>query len=97
MVPVTAAGAAFPRWRGDGRELFFLTRVDGQPAMMAVPVTWNGGVPDFGAVQTLFMVPTIVLLNPAFDVTKDGQTFVAVIGGDLDPSPLTMVIRAVVR
>jgi hypothetical protein len=30
-------------------------------------------------------------------ITKDGQKFIAVIGGNLDPSPLTMVIRTVVR
>jgi serine/threonine protein kinase len=96
-IPVTATVGRFPRWRADGRELFFLSSVDGQTAMMEVSVTWNAGVPDFGPVQTLFKVPRIVATNLGFDVTKDGQKFVAVIGGDLDPSPLTIVIRAVVR
>jgi serine/threonine protein kinase/Tol biopolymer transport system component len=96
-IPVTATAARFPRWRGDSRELYFLSQVDGQNAIMAVPVTWTGGVPDFGAVRTLFKVPKLVVSNLGFDVTKDGQKFLAVVGGDLDPSPLTMVIRAVVR
>jgi Tol biopolymer transport system component len=96
-IPVTAMGAMYPRWRGDGRELYFLTRVDGEFAIMAVPVTWNGGIPDFGAVQTLFKVPNMVPANYAFDVTHDGQKFVAIVAGDLDPSPLTMVVRAAVR
>jgi hypothetical protein len=64
---------------------------------MAVPVTWNGGIPDFGAAQLLFKVPKIVAQNLGFDVTADGQRFVAIIGGDLDPSPLTMVVRAAVK
>jgi Tol biopolymer transport system component len=96
-IPVTAMRASYPRWRGDGRELYFLTRADGQAAIMAVPVTWNGGVPDFGPVQTLFKVPNIVAANLAFDVTHDGQKFVVIVAGDLDPSPLTMVVRAVVK
>jgi len=64
---------------------------------MAVPVTWNGGVPDFGPAQMLFKIPNLVAVNLAFDVTKDGQKFVAIVAGDLDPSPLTMVVRAAVR
>ncbi len=96
-IPVTAMPARFPRWRGDGRELFFLSQVDGQTAMMTSPVTWEGGVPDFGATQMLFKVPRLFAVNFAFDVTKDGQRFVAVIAGDPDPSPLTLVVRAAVR
>ena len=96
-IPVTAMEAGHPRWRGDGRELYFLSRVDGQNAIMAVPVTWSAGVPDFGPVQTLFKVPNIVAASLAFDVTHDGQKFVVIVAGDLDPSPLTMVVRTAVR
>ena len=96
-IPVTAKQVRFPHWRGDGRELFFLSVVDGVPAIMSVPVTWAAGVPDFGAAQLLFKVPNIIASNLAFDVSKDGQKFVAVVGGDLDPSPLTMMIRTRVR
>jgi Tol biopolymer transport system component len=96
-IPVSAMPARYPRWRRDNGELYFLSTVDGQPAIMAVPVTWNGGIPDFGAAQLLFKVPKIVAQNLGFDVTADGQRFVAIIGGDLDPSPLTMVVRAAVK
>ncbi len=96
-VPVTAVPGSFPRWRGDGRELFFLTRADGVFTIMAVPVTWSSGVPDFGTAHALFKVPGIVASNLAFDVTKDGQKFVAIVSDELDPSPLTMVVRAAVR
>ena len=96
-IPVTAMGAGYARWRGDGRELYFLSRVDGSPAIMAAAVTWNGGVPDFGPAQMLFKVPKLAPANFGFDVTPDGQRFVAVVADDPDPSPLTMVIRAPVR
>ncbi len=96
-IAVTAKQASFPRWRGDGRELFFLSVADGVEDIWSVPVTWAAGLPDFGAAQLLFKLPNIVASNLAFDVTKDGQRFVAVIGGDLDPSPLTMMIRTRVR
>jgi hypothetical protein len=77
--------------------LYFLSQVDKQRAIMVAAVTWNGGVPDFGAAQMLFKVPKLVPANFAFDVTPDGQRFVAVVADDPDPSPLTMVIRAAVR
>ncbi len=96
-IPVGALEASDARWRGDGRELYFLSQVDKQRAIMVAPVTWNGGVPDFGPAQMLFKVPRPVGGNFLFDVTPDGQRFVAVVAGDEDPSPLTMVIRAPVR
>lgn len=96
-IPVTAARAAYARWRGDGRELYFLSQVDGQNLIMMAPVTWSAGVPAFGPAQTLFKGPRLVAGKFAFDVTRDGQRFVAVVADDLDPSPLTMVIRAAVR
>ena len=96
-IPVSAMIANHPRWRRDNGELYFTSRVDGQQAIMAVPVTWNGGVPDFGATQLLFKVPKIVAVNLAFDVSADGQRFVVIVGDDPDPSPLTMVVRAAVK
>jgi len=89
--------ASYARWRGDGRELYFLSQVDGQNAIMRPPVTWSGGVPEFGAAQTLFKSPRLAPGNFAFDVTKDGQRFVAVVADDLDPSPLSLVVRATLR
>ena len=51
----------------------------------------------FRCTQVLFAVPRIVLSNFACDVTADGQRVVTLLSADLDPSPLTMVVRAVVR
>lgn len=64
---------------------------------MAIPVSWAGEAPDFGPPQVLFKVPQLIESNFAFEVTADGQRFVMLVRGDLDPSPLTIVVRAATR
>jgi eukaryotic-like serine/threonine-protein kinase len=79
-IPVSADGGAFPRWRADGRELFYL---DGRNRVIAVPVT-PGPSPTLGTPVELFTFPTTVALNGGvgvgapFDVFPDGQHFIAV-------------------
>jgi hypothetical protein len=56
------AGAEYPRWRADGRELYFLTpRADQSApwAAMAVEVRAAGAGLEFGAPRRLFEVPGI--------------------------------------
>ena len=97
-VQVTAAPAFYPRWRGDGRELFYLNNVDGgggnsDASIMSVSVAWTSSGPDFGPPQTLFTLPRPVLSNLAYDVTSDGRKFIAIVQGDPDPSPLIVRLR----
>jgi Tol biopolymer transport system component len=72
---VSSAGGTQPRWRGDGKELFYLAS-DGK--IMAVPVT-PGTNFDAGEPVTLFqanareLVATSELVT--YDATKDGQRF----------------------
>ncbi|MCM2257765.1 MAG: protein kinase, partial [Vicinamibacteria bacterium] len=56
-----------PRWRGDGRELFFLAPPD---RIMSVDVT-PGPTPRFSQPRELFRFPA-----ESFDVAPDGQRFV---------------------
>lgn len=69
---ISTAGGAQPRWRGDGRELFFL---DLEGKMMSVSV--EGGLPPkVGAARELFetgLVPDPTVNQYA--VTEDGQKF----------------------
>ncbi len=71
---VSAGGGGQPRWRSDGRELYY---VSADRKVVAVPV---GAGPTFatGASTALFAVPTIGPDNPSpvFDVSKDGKRFV---------------------
>jgi len=93
-IPVTAAAALYPRWRSDGRELYFLNDGgDGKIGVMAVPVTWAANGPDFGQPLLLFKIERLVLANLAFDVTDDGQRFVGIVANTLDASPITVRLR----
>jgi WD40 repeat protein len=72
---VSNQGGTQPRWRGDGKELFFLAP---DAMVMAVPVS-GGATFSFGAPVALFqaspreMVATSEMI--AYDVTNDGQRF----------------------
>ena len=73
---VSNQGGLLPRWRRDGRELFYLTP-DG--TLMAVPVNL-GPTPEFGVPRALFA--TKVLFTPVYKtwmhqyaVARDGQRF----------------------
>jgi dipeptidyl aminopeptidase/acylaminoacyl peptidase/aminoglycoside phosphotransferase (APT) family kinase protein len=80
---ISSEGGAHPRWRGDGRELYFLVRPD---LLMVVDVD-PGPVPRFSAPRELFREPT-----ESFDVSPDGQRFVALRSADRDDRrPLTLI------
>jgi Tol biopolymer transport system component len=72
---VSASGGEQPRWRGDGKELFYLSS---DRKMMAAPVT-TGANFDSGAPAALFQatprLPVAVFDVFAYDVSRDGQRF----------------------
>jgi Tol biopolymer transport system component len=69
---VSDAGGAQPRWRGDGRELYYLA-LDG--SMMAVAVG-SGPKPDLSAPRKLFSTRISVRTGTEqYAVTADGQRF----------------------
>jgi eukaryotic-like serine/threonine-protein kinase len=72
---VSSGGGEQPRWRGDGKELFFLS-LDGK--MMSAPVT-TGAHFDAGAPVVLFQStprqPVLVHDLFVYDVSRDGQRF----------------------
>ena len=71
---VSTAGGVFPWWRGDGRELYYVSLTND---LMAVDVEAEGDTLEVGIPQRLFSLasdPTFVQRNP-FDVTADGQRF----------------------
>ena len=79
---VSSEGGYLPRWRGDGRELFFGSDPD---RMMAVAVE-PGDVPSFATPVELFR-----RVLGGFDVTPDGQRFVGLVLADGGDAPLTIV------
>ena len=72
---ISSSGGEQPRWRGDGKELFYLS-LDGK--MMAAPVT-TGTHFDAGTPVVLFQStprqPVLVYDLFVYDVSRDGQRF----------------------
>ena len=77
QVSTPGRNSTYPRWRPDGKELFF----DSSGTMMAVDLTGTvpGGAFTAGASQRLF--PGLVDSPPHnFDVAADGRRFLIVTG-----------------
>jgi hypothetical protein len=91
---VSSTGGAMPRWRGDGKELYYLSM---KRELMAVPVGDVAGN-TFGVPVALFTAPVPATVLQAgidlFDVSADGKTFY-VIAEDPDTQarvpPITVV------
>jgi Tol biopolymer transport system component len=92
---VSVGGGTEPRWRGDGKEIFYL---DTKGMLMAVPV---GPGPTFstGTAQPLFRVrPRAPISNTdlfSYDASKDGSRFI--VNRYVKPSsvpPLDIVLNA---
>jgi serine/threonine protein kinase len=91
---ISIAGGEQPRWRGDGKELFFMA-MDGK--MMAVPVKAAAGVkPSFeaGTPVALFDAHIAHSGGGEYDVTADGKRFLINTtsgAGAASSPPLTVV------
>lgn len=70
---ISTAGGAQPRWRRDGKEIYYIAPA-GQ--LMAAGVNMKGDMLDVGAVSQLFMVG-LTGGGYLYDVSADGQRFLA--------------------
>ena len=80
-------GGAQPRWRSDGKELFY---VENRNTMLAVPVSTGQGL-TLGQPQRLFQSADLIFRNltwPQYDVSGDGQRFLTStpVQGDTPPT-----------
>lgn len=66
---VSTDGGRYPRWRSDGKEIFYVAR---SKMLTAVEVSLHGDRVKIGKPQTLFG-PITVGLGPLYDVSSDGQ------------------------
>ena len=75
-IRVSADGGTLPRWRGDGRELFYLSA---DARLVAVPVDLTG-TPEVGTPQRLFGLGSAVGVDvlDRYDVIADGQRFLTI-------------------
>jgi eukaryotic-like serine/threonine-protein kinase len=86
---VSNNGGATPKWRRDGKELFFL---DPQDNLVAVDVNGSDNAVKLGAPHTLFQAVGIQREFGPYDVTADGKKFL-INSGNLKEGaePITLV------
>ena len=89
---VSTAGGVYPRWRRDGRELYYLAPTG---AMMAAPIRATGATLAPGAPVALF--PTRVVgggtdtsQGQQYDVTSDGRFLINTVL-DEAAAPITLI------
>ena len=94
--PITSSGGIEPRWRGDGRELFYL-EPDGKLTAVSVKTESTFEVGDR---EVLFQIPFatgLPLWVQRYDVTADGQRFLVVPpptgSGETSPATITAVVN----
>lgn len=88
---VSTEGGTRATWRRDGKELYYLSP---DQKLMSVPVTRAGDDLSFGKPVSLFQAPFQVSGNNVgrpYDVSPDGQKFVANSVVETAPQPLTIV------
>jgi Tol biopolymer transport system component len=91
---ISTNGGVQPVWRGDGRELFFLS-LTGEAMAVPLVLAKDGGL-EAGAPQKLFTaIPTIVVgARNAWSVTPDGQKFLIVNAvGETNVGPITVIVN----
>ncbi len=86
---VSKDGGTSPKWRGDGKEIYFL---DGSDNVVAVDVAPAGSAVDLGVPHVLFQAIGMQRDYGPFDVSADGKKFL-INSGNLNQGsdPLTLV------
>ena len=94
---ISTEGGGSPRWRRDGKELFYLS-ADGR-SLMAVPIALTTPVATAGTPQRLFTIDR-QKANPgnprniAYDVAPDGQRFLFVVAAsDQLPPQISIIVN----
>ncbi|MGA8212414.1 MAG: protein kinase [Candidatus Sulfotelmatobacter sp.] len=88
---VSTNGGTAAKWRGDGKELFFLDATD---KIVAVDVNASGNAVRLGTPRDLFQTVGIQREYGPFDVTADGKKFLLNSGNLKEGSdPFTLVLN----
>jgi serine/threonine protein kinase len=87
---ISTEHADHPKWRGDGKELFYLTRDD---RVMAVEVQSEGNFEAGNSVELFSKrIFRFLALSTPYDVTADGQKFIMIFEvSDTDPGEIVVV------
>jgi serine/threonine-protein kinase len=84
----SVGGGMAPVWSRDGRELFYV----GADALVAVEVREENGIFDTGEERFVFTGPFAADIHPEYDVSPDGQRFVAIQTSDVNQETRMVMI-----
>jgi eukaryotic-like serine/threonine-protein kinase len=87
---VSTGGGSWPRWRRDGKEIFYLSPDN---KIMAAEVKESGSSFEVGAVRALFETRPYRTGGAAFDVTPDGQRFIINYMAEQPTAAITLVVN----
>ena len=92
---VSSTGGGQPRWRSDGKELFYVG-LDGR--LMSVPIEWSpDGQPRAAASVALFAAnigaPVPVIDRQQYIVSRDGQRFLMHTLVEVNAVPITVIVN----
>ena len=87
---VSSGGGVVPRWRGDGKELFYVTPGT-DLTMCAVPIELKSK-PEIGQTTKLFHFNIPGPSAYLYDVTKDGRRFILNHRTGVAPSPVPLTV-----
>jgi eukaryotic-like serine/threonine-protein kinase len=92
--PVSTTGGIAPRWRQDGKELYYIAP---DSKLMAVSLATTGRAPEMGAPVALFQPHILyggagtVGIHWQYDVAPDGRFLINVTAGDAVTAPITVI------
>lgn len=88
---VSNGGGILPRWRRDGKEIYFLTL--GSAGVFSADVNGHGSSFEVGEVHTLFKVNDLSpnTAGQQWAVAPDGQRFLNITTGDAGKLPLNLI------
>jgi Tol biopolymer transport system component len=89
-IRISPGGGTQPRWRPDGRELFYL---DSAGQLVSVSMTWPAadGEPAVGELKPLFPASLEESLDRQYDVSLDGQRFLLNRSPTFDTVPISVI------
>ncbi len=89
---VSTSGGSAPRWRRDGKELYYLSPDN---TIMAALIDIKASTIEVSNVHRLFEVPLIVqLILPGYDVSADGNKFLVNVQFETqNQTPLSLVLN----
>ena len=88
---ISTAGGEYPRWRADGKELYFVAPDN---TLMAVAASAVGGTFAPGTPEALFQTHALAgLVRQSYDVARDGRFLINTVLQDASTEPIHLLLN----